>query len=191
MIPPQTDKKLTVNTGEDFLGRWSRRKQQALSEQKNTAKVTTATPVGDIENIETHLPTDADMPPIESLTEDSDYSGFLSPKVSEALRKQALRKLFQSPVFNICDGLDDYDGDYTKFEKLGNIVTADMKHQIEMEAQRHLQALAEAESLENKEETELTAVTTLNNDNDASEEAQIDSVIESTIDDDSDTEVII
>lgn len=191
MIQPKKDKKLAVNTGEDFLGRWSRRKQQALSEQKNTAKVTTATPVGDVENIETHLPTDADMPPIESLTEESDYSGFLSPKVSEALRKQALHKLFHCPQFNICDGLDDYDGDYTKFEKLGNIVTADMKHQIEMEAQRHMQALAEAESLENNEETELTAVTTLNNDNDASEEIQIDSVTERSINDDSDTEVII
>ena len=34
--------------------------------------------------------TDADMPPLESLTEDSDYSGFLSPKVSEDLRRSAL-----------------------------------------------------------------------------------------------------
>ena len=39
--------------------------------------------------------TDADMPPIETLTEDSDYTGFMSPEVSEELRKLALRKLFQ------------------------------------------------------------------------------------------------
>ena len=38
--------------------------------------------------------TDADMPPLESLSADSDFTGFLSPKVSESLRRAALRKLF-------------------------------------------------------------------------------------------------
>lgn len=80
--------------------------------------------------------TDADMPDIESMTADSDYTDFLSPGVSEELRKLALRKLFRSEVFNIRDGLDEYDGDYTHFEKLGDIVTSDMKHQLELEAKR-------------------------------------------------------
>lgn len=82
------------------------------------------------------LLTDADMPDIESMTADSDYTDFLSPGVSEALRRLALRKLFRSEVFNIRDGLDEYDGDYTHFEKLGDIVTSDMKHQLELEAKR-------------------------------------------------------
>ena len=85
--------------------------------------------------------TDEDMPDIESMTADSDYTDFLSPGVSEALRKIALRKLFHSEVFNIRDGLDEYDGDYTQFEKLGSIVTSDMQHQIEMEAQRKAKQL--------------------------------------------------
>ena len=89
--------------------------------------------------------TDQDMPSLDSLGEDSDYSGFLSPGVSEALRRRALRKLFTSAVFNVPDGLDDYDDDFTSFQALGDIVTSDMRHQAEMEAERAKQARADAE----------------------------------------------
>ncbi len=94
--------------------------------------------------------TDADMPPLESLDEHSDYSGFLSSGVSEDLRRRALRKLFFSAAFNVRDGLDDYDDDFTSFEGLGDMVTADMKHQREVEAER---ARAEAETSEEIEKT--------------------------------------
>ena len=118
---------------EDFLSRWSRRKHEAQQPLDMTVEENTAQDKA-VETV-AHL-TDADMPPIESLTEDSDYTGFLSPKVSEALRKQALRKLFQSASFNVRDGLDDYDEDFTKFAELGDIVTVDLKHRLEMESKR-------------------------------------------------------
>ncbi len=86
--------------------------------------------------------TDEDMPPLDSLDQDSDYSGFLYPGVSEGLRRRALRKLFTSAVFNVPDGLDDYDEDFTSFEALGDIVTSDMRHQAEVEAERSKQARA-------------------------------------------------
>lgn len=70
---------------------------------------------------------DEDMPPIETLTKDSDVSCFLNKGVSEALRKKALRHLFMLPAFNIRDGLNDYDEDYTTFEPLGDTITSDMK----------------------------------------------------------------
>ena len=89
--------------------------------------------------------TDEDMPPLDTLDEDSDYSGFLSPGVSEALRRRALRKLFSSAVFNVPDGLDDYDDDFTSFAALGDIVTSDMKHQAEVEAERARQARSDTE----------------------------------------------
>ena len=91
------------------------------------------------------VPTDEDMPPLDSLDQNSDYSGFLSPGVTEGLRRRALRKLFLSAAFNVPDGLDDYDDDFTSFQALGDIVTSDMKHQAEMEAERAKQAQAEAE----------------------------------------------
>lgn len=73
---------------------------------------------------------DAETPSIELLDEDSDYSVFFSPKVREEVRRAALRRLFQMPKFNLRDGLDDYDEDYHLFETLGNVITADMRHQI-------------------------------------------------------------
>ena len=82
------------------------------------------------------------MPPLESLGPDSDYSGFLSRGVSEALRRKALARLFRSPAYNVVDGLDDYAEDFTKFAPLGDIVTADMRHQLE----QRLKRLADAES---------------------------------------------
>ena len=141
MSAPKQDNRNSRSDDENFISRWSRRKQEAV-QQDVLQQETSATE----EIAEKPLLTDADMPAIDSLTEDSDYSGFFSPKVSEALRKQALRKLFHSPMFNIRDGLDDYDGIYTEFEKLGDIVTADIRHQMEMEAERHARQLAEADS---------------------------------------------
>ena len=120
---------------ESGLARWSRRKAASrqrtsihaedISDESVPKRVQSGEP-GD-EAIE--YPTDQDMPPLESLDEHSDYSGFFSPKVSEKLRKQALRKLFHLDLYNVTDGLDDYAEDYTKFAPLGNILTADMRLQ--------------------------------------------------------------
>ncbi len=126
---------------EGLLSRWSRRKLQdpALREAEDRRQQAVEQVPGsalDTQPIEDSAPplTDADMPDVESLGEDSDYSLFMSPGVSDELRNLALRKLFRAPMFNQRDGLDEYDDDYTSFEKLGDIVTADMKHQLEMEA---------------------------------------------------------
>ena len=130
---------------EKFLHRWSRRKQAdhqdemladplpdpqpvataagQVDPQKAPAVVTDAQPAL----------TDADMPPIESLTGDSDFSVFMSPKVSDQLRVQALRKLFHLPAFNVTDGLNDYDEDYTQFAGLGNVVTQEMRRMLKRE----------------------------------------------------------
>lgn len=82
------------------------------------------------------LLTDADMPPLASLTETSDYSGFLSAGVSEGLRRLALRKLFHGTAFNVTDGLDDYAEDFTKFAKLGDVITQDLRYRMAVEAER-------------------------------------------------------
>ena len=56
----------------------------------------------------------AELPAVESLSFDSDFSLFLQPKVDEQLRRQALKKLFSDPRFNVMDGLDVYIDDYGK-----------------------------------------------------------------------------
>jgi hypothetical protein len=71
--------------------------------------------------------TDADMPPIESLTENSDYSVFLSPGVSEELRRAALRKLFRLPMFSTCGELDGEYYDCRGYLPLGDTITHEMR----------------------------------------------------------------
>lgn len=103
-----------------FLRRWSERKQ---------ACTTSALPPADTRSGERQVaPGDEDMPPLESLDADSDYSGFLSPGVSDRLHRLALRKLFLGAEFQVCDGLDDYDRDYHQLQPLRGLLagTADM-----------------------------------------------------------------
>ncbi|MFK7995486.1 MAG: DUF3306 domain-containing protein [Granulosicoccus sp.] len=105
---------------------------------------------------DTLLLTDNDMPAIETLSSDSDLSGFFNKGVSAALRKAALRHVFQQPQYNVRDGLNDYDGDYTVFEPLGDTVTSDMKWHIARKERERLEA--EARELEERERQALESL---------------------------------
>ncbi len=59
-------------------------------------------------------PANADLPPIESLTIDSDFAPFFKPQVDESVKRAALKQLLRDPRFNIMDGLDTYIDDYTQ-----------------------------------------------------------------------------
>lgn len=134
------------HSGGSLLARWSRRKLEvdrdaadsmSAQEQERAPADNAAAP----SDAPLKPLTDADMPDLASLTEESDFSAFMSSGVSDELRNLALRKLFRAPVFNIRDKLDDYDEDYTSFEELGGIVTSDMKHQVEMRRRKLHEAL--------------------------------------------------
>jgi hypothetical protein len=167
---------VTADKQESRLSRWSRRKQQSAEatreedlalqlEEQNLAEVDIPGAVADQDQQESEAEepvlTDADMPAIESLTEDSNFGQFMSSGVSDKLRNLALRKMYKAPFFNIRDGLDEYDEDFTSFEKLGDIVTADMRHQMEIEARKKLEAeakeIAEAASNADAEDDKLSA----------------------------------
>ena len=151
---------MTVDSKESVLSRWSRRKAEATGaeDEATTAPAAAEAAAAVRDEVEEKPPlTDADMPDIDSLTEDSDFSPFMSPGVSDELRNLALRKLFRAPVFNLRDGLDEYDDDFTTFEKLGGIVTADMKHQLEMQQQKLREKLA-ADGESDAGEADLDAV---------------------------------
>lgn len=133
-----------TDRNEEFLQRWSRRKAAAKKSQDAEAEQDIEPAVPEPPSEPAPPPkTDADMPPLESIDESTDMRDFFSPDVSEKLRRLALRKLFHLPQFNIVDGLDDYDDDFTNFEALGDIVTADMRHQMELEKERLASARAE------------------------------------------------
>lgn len=116
--------KRTDHTG-SFVRRWSQRKLQHQSgistnppEQDPLPEQPAVEPVRE-----------ADLPPLETLHEDSEISMFLSEGISEQIQRQALRRLFHFGKFNVCDGLDDYAEDYTIFQPLSELFN--VKQQLE------------------------------------------------------------
>ena len=124
---------------DNFLRRWARRKHEARqapspapAESPPAAESGVRQPQGDPPKVLT----DADMPPVESLDERSDFSLFMSPGVSEALRRQALNKLFCLPEINQRCPLDGewFDGDGSV--PLGSVITHEMRDEMERAAQK-------------------------------------------------------
>ena len=103
---------------ENFAQRWSRLKQQAREEEKLTEAPPSDLPAKvdepAAEEPKEEKPFDpASLPPVESLTKDSDYSQFMRPEVPEDLRQKALRRLWAAdPVLSAPDALDMHTIDY-------------------------------------------------------------------------------
>ncbi|MCO7229593.1 DUF3306 domain-containing protein [Halomonas sp. CnH100-B] len=57
---------------------------------------------------------DHTLPDPDTLPAGSDFSAFMVPGVSATLRRRALRRLWATGNYNVRDGLDDYDADYTQ-----------------------------------------------------------------------------
>jgi len=113
-----------------FLGRWSRRKADAL-QGKPLAEPVPAAPVpaaaaplgvppGEAEPKAASVADVAEPEKIMSLddvkllTKDSDFKPFMAGNVAPAVRNAAMKKLFADPHFNVMDGLDIYIDDYSK-----------------------------------------------------------------------------
>jgi hypothetical protein len=104
------------------LARWSRRKLASTLEKTTPAAAPavgapapTATATAGVE-----------LPPVESLTFDSDFTAFLKPGVDPAVKQAALKKLLRDPRFNVMDGLDVYIDDYTKSDPIPPDMLADL-----------------------------------------------------------------
>jgi hypothetical protein len=120
--------------GEDFLSRWSRRKQQAKAgeplpppdaPQGEPAPAAPPTPVQPVAAAPAAQPAPAAPAPppptledVASLTRDSDYSRFVQAGVDDNVKRAAMKKLFSDPHFNVMDGLDVYIDDYNKPDPL-------------------------------------------------------------------------
>jgi hypothetical protein len=100
------------------MSRWSRLKQETRDRPPEEApsKAVAADPQAP--------PT---LPPLDSLTIDSDYRAFFHPKVAESVRRGALKKLFSDPRFNVMDGLDVYIDDYSKTEPIPAAMLASLR----------------------------------------------------------------
>ncbi len=115
---------------EGFLRRWSRLKQdgEKAEPEEPEAKRSLLPARGAAEDAaesgegeDAAAPDESDeaaaqeleLPDIDSLDKDSDYTAFMREGVPEVLRRRALRKLWLSdPVLANVDGLNDYDEDF-------------------------------------------------------------------------------
>jgi len=95
---------------QDFLRRWSRLKRESAAQK----------PVAQQEPPQ--------LPPLDSLTFESDFKAFMHSKVEEGVKRAALKKLFSDPRFNVMDGLDTYIDDYTKAEPVSEELLAQLEH---------------------------------------------------------------
>ena len=110
---------------DDFLSRWSRLKRGSTQALPADAKALPAeAPAKKVEPVQ---PASSQavapqqpqpLPPVDTLSFDSDFTAFMKPEVDGLLRRQALKTLFQDPRFNVMDGLDVYIDDYSKPDPL-------------------------------------------------------------------------
>jgi len=108
------------------LSRWSRRKLAAEAPAPTPASAPAVVPAP---ATAPGLPTPSaalELPPVESLTFDSDFTAFLQPGVDDKVKRAALKQLFRDPRFNIMDGLDTYIDDYTKADPIPPDIVADL-----------------------------------------------------------------
>jgi hypothetical protein len=120
-----------------FLTRWSRLKHKAATEKPPA-------PAAPAEANATQLPA------VDSLTFDSDFTAFLKSNVEESVKRAALKKLLHDPRFNVMDGLDTYIDDYTQNEGISEEMLKTLDHARstlfppQPQAEESAQAAAEA-----------------------------------------------
>ncbi len=104
------------NDDKEFLSRWSQRKAEARKDGKEREENDAAAP-GETEPApegEMLAESDFDDVDFDALDNSSDYTRFAKANVPGAIQKLALRKLWDSdPVFEVLDGMNDYDEDFT------------------------------------------------------------------------------
>jgi hypothetical protein len=121
-----------------FLERWSRRKRRepVPDAQKSETETETESAAGLSQSAPRSEPRSgedsdagdpeviAKLPDLDSLTEKTDFTAFLQDGVPEALRRQALRRLWRlNPVFANLDGMNEYDEDFSA----GGIIAQNIK----------------------------------------------------------------
>jgi hypothetical protein len=101
-----------------FLSRWSKRKHEARTAPEKPPEAKPAPAANEAVPAVPEKAQPEPLPPIESLTPESDFSPFMKGDVDPGLRREALKTLFKDPRFNVMDGLDVYIDDYSKPDPL-------------------------------------------------------------------------
>ncbi|MSP96273.1 MAG: DUF3306 domain-containing protein [Betaproteobacteria bacterium] len=98
----------------NFLSRWSRRKLESNPSAAQAALQPVAEGAAQAAPLPDSDPAPAqELPPVDSLTPESDFTAFMQPQVESGVKRAALKQLFKDPHFNVMDGLDTYIDDYS------------------------------------------------------------------------------
>lgn len=174
--------------GQSFFSRWAQRKQAVadaqtpeVTDQVGESVALPSTPLSDdmastqvitppesaVESIaqdsiaqDVEPLTDADMPEIASLDGNSNVSAFFSEGVSEKLRQKALTALFLKPEFNLRDGLEDYDDDYSNLAEMSQSLASELRQWMQDRSSERVEssdagAAKVAEPVADQDETDL------------------------------------
>ena len=167
----------------NFFSRWSQRKldestdkaretEQPLEETSVTSSESASQTRTSVEELAPNEPTSIE--PTNALEESADtkesasetteelsMAQLLVSEASESVKKAALRKLFLSEEFNVRDGLDDYDDDYSNLKSLSEGVAESLrdwvKEKVEEETPSEQEQITENQeevSINNAEEAE-------------------------------------
>ncbi len=129
---------------ENFLSRWSRRKREVLRETEGADRPapTVNAPAEDDHTSgdaahrpapsRAGLPFDpASLPPIQSITAETDIRGFLGAGVPSELTRAALRRAFAcDPAIRNFVGLADYDWDFNEADSMAGFGPLEMTDDV-------------------------------------------------------------
>ncbi|MEC7940980.1 MAG: DUF3306 domain-containing protein [Pseudomonadota bacterium] len=176
----------------NFFSRWSQRKldestdkaleaEQPVEETSFTSSEPASQTLSSAEELAPNDPTSIE--PTDALEESADtkesasetteelsMAQLLVSEASESVKKAALRKFFLSEEFNVRDGLDDYDDDYSNLKSLSEGVAESLRDWVKEKVEEETPSEQE-QVTENKEEA------SINN----AEEAESDLVISDEI----------
>ncbi|HTS23197.1 MAG TPA: DUF3306 domain-containing protein [Casimicrobiaceae bacterium] len=114
------------------FARWSRRKLAETVDKSGSAA--DAAPGPAVAPAVAPTPgTSTELPLVDSLSFDSDFTAFLRPNVDPQLQRAALKQLFRAPRFNVMDGLDVYVDDYTKADPIPPDMLAKLLERFDVE----------------------------------------------------------
>ena len=157
----------------NFFSRWSQRKldesidkaleaEQPVEETSFTSSEPASQTLSSAEELAPNDPTSIE--PTDALEESADtkesasetteelsMAQLLVSEASESVKKAALRKLFLSKEFNVRDGLDDYDDDYSNLKSLSEGVAESLRDWVKEKAEEETPSEKE-QATENKEE---------------------------------------
>ena len=186
---------------EGFLSRWSKRKTDIRSGKSEEVEQQTASLAPELDphvdtdgNETTSVISDDDIQPemleesdfedvdFDELDKSSDYTRFIKANVPAAIQKRALRKLWASDsVFEVLDGMNDYDEDFTGdglagkiFKTAHKVGRGFMTDEDDVPAEDEEDALAEEESSADPQTVEIVEEADKNNEDNLDDVADVE-----------------